>query len=97
MNAKQREAYREGSIKFLKSLAGKPVYVSGTWTGDFVGRVFAVGESEASFRVEKPLSDAVKAGDVFAFPYGVYLKVREATDVERQITISEAEGDIVIT
>lgn len=96
MNAKEREEHRQQPVRFCKSHVDKPVHVSGMWTGDFIGRVSAVGHTEVSFRFEKLAGGILIAGDVVTFPYGFYLKIRDLTDAEAQITITEAVGDIAI-
>ena len=77
MNAKEQESYRESLKKFLTAKSGQQVKVCGMWTGDFIGVVTSVGFTQASFRVQATVSDALKPGDTVNFPYGQFLKVVE--------------------
>lgn len=97
MRGVEREKHKEELVKFLTAMRGKRVYVAGMWTGEIIGVVSDVGWTEVSFRVEKTYSkNGVHQGDTVTFPYGIFMKVRELTDAEKQITISEAVGDIEI-
>lgn len=96
VSTRERDEHRQQQVKFCKAHYGRTVMASGMWTGDFIGVISDVGFTQVSFRVEKPAGDAVKPGDTVTFPYGVYLKMRELTDAEAQVAISEAVGDITI-
>lgn len=97
MKASDLEKQTESLIKYLKAKMRKPVFVLGMWSGDFIGTVEAVGWTQVSFRAEKPIAGGiVKVGDTFTFPYSRAMRVRELTDEEAQITISESVGDIEI-
>jgi hypothetical protein len=86
---------RKALFTFCKTHKGKPVFVGGMWSGDFIGTVVSHGATEATFHVEKPLNGTVDS-DTYTFPYGTYMTLRELTDAERQVTISEVVGDIEV-
>lgn len=84
-------------VKFVRDNNGRQVFVGGMWTGDFIGTILSHGFTEAVFRVEKPLTgDTPRPGEKVTFPLGKYLNLRNLTDSEAQITISEAVGDVEI-
>lgn len=83
--------------KFCDSHKGKSVFVGGMYTGDFIGTILSNGLTEVTIRVEKPLNGGhAVPGDTHIFPLGRYLILRDPTDAERQIDISEVAGNIEV-
>ena len=91
------ERYRRMQ-EFCKLHKDKDVVVAGLWYGEFIGQPKEIRATECTFKFVRLLNHvSSKMKDhLLDVPFAGYVTLRELTDEEAQVSISEVYGEVEI-